>query len=569
MKYSSECERIAYSEEYFDILVEAQDIEEVIEQFNPKCYIRVDNIYVIVRVSVEEFGNIIQNLRASDYPIIYGPYANAEANVATKNILYHPLPEMNLRGEGVLIGIIDSGIDYTHKVFMNEDGTTKITRIWDQTIPGNPPEGFDFGTEYTMEDINKALQSDTPYETVPSTDESGHGTFLAGVASGREVIEENFIGVAPDTELVIVKLKEAKKIIKELFFVEGINQVYEDSDIILGINYVQRVARGLNKPLAISLGIGSNLGSHDGTSKLEYYLLNFAKTKGQVITVPAGNEAIAGHHYRGEIDQEETYKDVEVNVADGEEGIYLSIWCHSPDKISVGITSPLGGHIPRIPIKFAYARDIRLALEETTISIIYEVSEDLTGEQFIFIRMSNPTPGIWTIRVFGDIVVTGRFDIWLPRVGWVKEETRFLQADPFTTVTLPGTALNTFTIGGYDQRTGSIYKASGRGLVWDYELKPDIVAPSVDVYGPLPGNRFGTMTGTSIGSAITGGVSALLLEWGIILGNEPNMNTFIARHYLIRGAKRKVDLIYPNRIWGYGQLDLLGTFETLKGIRLK
>lgn len=566
-QYSSECERVAYSDEYFDIVVEYENIEALIKRYNAKCYKIIENSQVILSIPVEIYSNLQEDLATFDIPFIYGP--DSKESMEASGILYYQRQPLSpLRGKGVLIGIVDSGIDYTHRAFINEDGTTKITRIWDQTIPGDPPEGFSFGSEYTRDDINEALKSENPYDIVPSIDESGHGTFLAGLSAGREVVEENFIGAAPDAELIIVKLKEAKKIIKEFYFVENINQVYQDSDIIQGINYVANIAKALNKPLALCFGLSSNLSAHDGTAKIEDSFFYYVRKSGYIFNASSGNEAIAAHHYRGQFMRDETIKDVEINVAEGEKGIYFSIWCHSPDKISISMTSPLGGYIERIPSKFSYTKNIKLPIEQTTIYIIYELSEAATGEQLIFIRMLDPTPGIWTITIYGEVIINGRFDMWLPRVGWVKEETVFTQPDPFTTVAVPGTGVNNFTIGGYDVSLNTIFKASGRGLTWDYIMKPDIVAPSVNVYGPVPSNKFGTMTGTSVGSAITGGASALLLEWGIILGNLPQMNTAIARNFLIRGAKRKKNITYPNPIWGYGQLDLIGTFESLKGIKL-
>lgn len=565
--YSDECERIAYSDEYFDILVPFGNVDQLVQQYNAKCYRIIDDLFVILSISVSEYRDLARDLRTVEVPILYGPYAR-RAMEASGILYYHTEPVIPLRGNGIVIGIVDSGIDYTHRVFINEDGTTKIRRIWDQTIPGNPPEGFNFGTEYTMEQINEALNSGNPYDVVKTVDTSGHGTFLAGIAAGREVIEEDFVGAAPEAELIIVKLKEAKNFIKKFFFVENVNQVYQSTDIIQGLKYLINMAVGLRKPLVISFGLGSNLGAHDGNARLENYIGVNSQRRGSVIVVPSGNEAIAGHHYKGLFGRDETIKEVEINIEEGERGVYFSLWCEAPDKLSISILSPLGGYIERIPIKFSYVKDIKLPLEQTTISVIYEISEALAGEQLIFVRMTNPTPGIWTVTVYGEVIVNGEFDMWLPREGWVKPETRFLQPDPFTTVTIPGTAQNAFTIGGYDARTDSIYKASGRGLTWDDELKPNIVAPSVNVFGPLPGNTFGTMTGTSIGTAITGGASALLLEWGVLLGNAPEMDTWIARNFLVRGAQRKPNIDYPNRIWGYGELNLIGTFDSLKGIRL-
>ncbi|MBC7961173.1 MAG: S8 family serine peptidase, partial [Vallitaleaceae bacterium] len=206
-------------------------------------------------------------------------------------------------------------------------------------------------------------------------------------------------------------------------------------------------------------------------------------------------------------------------------------------------------------------------LEDTVVYVEYQLFEERTGDEQIIIRLERPTEGIWTFTLFGDLIVDGRVDLYLPRKDFIKEETVFLQPDPYMTITFPATSIGLISTGAYNHQTGSLYLGSSRGLTRDLELKPNLVAPGVNVIGPLPGNRYGAMTGTSVSAAITAGAAALMLEWGINYGNDPDMDTQKVLNYLIAGATRSDNLIYPNREWGYGKLNLFGTFEALKGYK--
>lgn len=555
------------SNNYIDILVEYEEnLEEIARIYQPEIMQVINDNYVILHIYVgDKTGNYYKDIKMTNIPRCFGPYGKRSLDEAGV-LVVHNQPYLPLRGEGILIGIVDSGISYTEKVFTYEDNTTKIASIWDQTIQGNPPTSFYYGTEYTREDINQALQSGNPYVVVPSRDTSGHGTFLAGVAGGREVLEENFIGAAPDAELVIVKLKEAKQNIKDMWAIYTDVPVYQNTDIMMGVKYLLKIANGLNKPIVIIVGLGSNLDGHDGTAVIERYLSNISKTTGNVVTVAAGNESNNGHHYRG-IFRSESLKDVEINVARGEKGYTFSMWSKVPDKFSISITSPTGEYIERLPFRLSFLQSQSLIIEKTKIFISYELYEERTGDQHIFIRMEEPTEGIWTFTIYGEIIVNGRIDIWLSRNGWIKKNTRFLEPDPYTTVTVPATSSDLLTVGAYDIER--IYINSGRGFTRNEKLKPDLVAPGVNVYGPLPNNKFGTMTGTSVSAAITGGAAALLLEWGIIFGYDRKIDTQKVKNYLIRGAIRKENIEYPNRVWGYGELNLYNTLKALRDIKYK
>lgn len=569
--FGPECETAIISNDYMDLIIEYTDtVEDAVKQYNPACVQVLNDQYAIIHIRAENCSERINEEGygyRSLFPKLIAPYAKAELSEA--GILpFHTQPYVPLRGENVLIGIVDTGIDYTHPVFIYEDNTTKILSIWDQSIQGAPPDGFAYGTEYTQEQINEALKSENPYEIVPTVDTDGHGTFLAGTAAGREDAGADFIGAAPDSELIVVKLKEAKQCLLDYYMANNAGiPVYQSNDLMMGVKYLTEQANRLNRPISIIVGLGSNAGAHDGSSMTSIYMLQVAKRMGRVVTIAGGNEGNTGHHHYTLFGKNQPSADVEINVAKDEEGFIVDIWGNAPDKISIAITSPTGEYIAKMPVRLNQSQKTKLVLEKTTVYIEYEMFEERTGDEHIIVRLEQPTEGIWTITLFGDLIVDGRVDLWLPRRNFIKPETVFLIPDPFITITYPAATIAVITTGAYNSQTGGLYLGSSRGLTRDLELKPDLVAPGVNVIGPLPNKQFGVMTGTGVAAAITGGASALLLEWGIIKGNDTEMDTQKVMNYLIAGARRNPNIDYPNREWGYGELNLIGTFESLKGYK--
>jgi subtilisin family serine protease len=571
------CNEIALSENYLPFVLKNAErlLQEEDVDLKPVCIHEINELISIMYLkrepvifTPERLLKYIQ-LGTIQFPILIGPYA--KASLEKSEVLYfHDQPYLSLRGSGVLVGIIDSGIDYTHRVFINEDNKTKILRLWDQTIQGNPPEEFFYGSEFTNEDINAALQSENPYEIVPSKDELGHGTFLAGIAAGREDAEQDFIGAAPDAELIVVKLKQARYATKDFESVFTDAPVYETADFIMGVQYITEQANKMNRPISIIVGLGSNEGSHTGVTLAETYMGQIAEQIGRVVTVAAGNEANLAHHYSGQFEIDENLAEFqnrakfEINVESGEKGFLVFIWGNSPDKFTLSITSPTGEVVPLFIPRTEKVEQVDLVLERTRLVFSYYMSTSRTVDQLIIIRFMEPTEGLWTFFLYGIIIVNSRFNVWLPREGWIKPGTVFTKPDPYTTVTLPSTTMSVITTGAYHTTTNSIYTSSGRGPTRDNKMRPDLVAPGVNVWGPLPGNRYGLMTGTSIAAAMTGGAATLLLEWGIVIGNDRNMDTRRVKAYLIRGADRVKGVLYPNTEWGYGTLNLRRSFESIR-----
>lgn len=493
------------------------------------------------------------------------PYSlNVASALEESNIsIFHSYPYGELRGRGVLVGFLDTGIDYTNTLFQNADGTTRIISIWDQTIPGNPPEDYGYGSVYTRENINEALQSEDPFSIVPSRDEIGHGTFLAGVAAGNDQINlGGFVGGAPDADILMVKLRQVSKRIRDYYLInEGI-PAYQDNDILTGINYLMEVAYSLRRPLVICIGLGTNFGAHNGTEILEFVLEDLAIDPRLIITVAAGNEANSGHHYVGEVAQG-MIEELEFNVGDNESGFVLFMATSGVNRLSISIRSPLGQVIENIPILSQQNQTYQFNLERTILTIRYRYPSWLSGEEQIIIRLQDPTPGVWTLLIFGEIVVDGKFNIWLPGRNFVENTTRFLRPDPNTTVQIPGTQRFSLVVGAYDDLDDSIYVASGRGPTINDIIRPDIVAPGVNVLGPSLGGGFTTYTGTSIAAAITASACALLLQWAVIDNNLMYMNTIIAKGILKKGARRQQAVLYPNNLQGYGRLDLQNSIANI------
>ena len=469
----------------------------------------------------------------------------------------HASPALSNRGRGVIIGIIDTGIDYTNPLFRNQDGTTRIISIWDQSLPDDKSDlpvgvpnrynasGATYGTEYTREQINEALESDNPLTLVPSTDINGHGTFLAGIAAGGVLPEQDFTGAAPECELIIVKLKPAKQYLRDFYLVSRDTDVYQENDIMMGIKYLRVEAFSQRKPLVILLGIGSNLGSHEGTSPLNVMIQDVSRYLGMATVIAAGNETGRGHHYMGSIPMGESSIDVELQVGNPESqrGFVVELWAGTADTYSVGFISPSGESISRIPIIGRNETSVPFLLEPTVITVNYQMIEPGAGKQLVFIRFEAPTKGIWKIRVYKTQYLTGQFNMWLPAHNLISDETAFLVPSPYTTITLPGDSPSPITVGAYNHFNNSIYIHSGRGYTIGGLIKPDLAAPGVDISGPSIGFRNGgsipmtTRTGTSVAAAHVAGAVANLLSWGIVEGHDITMSEASIKAFLIRGAK--------------------------------
>lgn len=455
-----------------------------------------------------------------------------------------------LYGTGVLVAIIDSGIDYANLDFRNADGTTRIYALWDQTIPGNPPEGYVQGTEYTQEKINEALQQENRTERmkiVPSEDRSGHGTAVAGIAAGngRGSKGARYQGVASESGILVVKLGTPRE--------EGFPRTTE---LMQAIDYVVKKAQRAGRPVAINISFGNTYGSHTGTSLLERFIADIANLWKSVICIGMGNEGASAGHTAG-ILKENTEERIPLAVQMKETAINVQIWKSYHDIVDISLISPAGVQIGPIPEVIGTQRFV---VGDTEILLYYGEPSPFHVSQEIFIEFlpkdSYITPGIWQFVLTPRKIVTGEYDLWLPSENVLNRGTAFRYPTERGTLTIPSTSQRVISVGAYDSLTFAYADFSGRGGL-EGESKPDLVAPGVDITAPTPSGIYQTFTGTSFATPFVSGAAALMMEWGIVRGNDPYLYGEKLKAYLRRGARPLPGFTeYPNPQVGYGALCL-------------
>lgn len=556
------------SEDYAGVLSEYRTPIELLGSYRNETVNYINNKYAVIFFPISETRpEVAKEVAYAITPRVFGLIdTSAIENMGVTRV--QNVPVLSLYGSGVLLGFVDTGIEYTNPIFKNADNTTRIVSAWDQTVENMEasPDIFYFGKEYTRDQINLALQNNNPLSVVPLTDENGHGTMLAGLAGGTADEKNDFVGVVPQAEFVIVKLKTSKKYFREYYGIPENAVCYTESDIMFGLQYLYNTAIKLQKPMAICFGLGTNLGSHSSYGMLNDMLSQIANTAGYAVVIGAGNEGNSGHHYYGEIDKLTGYNTVELKIGEQDKNFSMELWGNVPGSYSVDITSPSGEYIPRIPARLGEHREIDFLFEATTLEVTYTIVDVVSGDQSIFFRFRNAAPGIWKFNVYAGAISSG-FHIWLPMRNFISKETVFLNPNPYTTITNPGNTVYPFTVTAYNHYTKNIFIEASRGFTQTNYIEPEATAPGVDVYSPQPGNTYGKQSGTSIAAALTTGISAMMLEWGIIRENDRGMNTIRMKKYLIRGVTRNPDLVYPNREWGYGIIDIYGTFQNLGGER--
>ena len=464
---------------------------------------------------------------------------------------------LKLSGLGVLMGFIDTGIEYTNPVFQNPDKTTRIVSIWDQTeTAGPPPEGLLYGTEYSRDVINQALRSDNPRDIVPTRDISGHGTALASAAAGSKLEEPYFVGAAYETELVVVKLKPAKTYLRDYYLLPQEALAYQENDIMLAIRFCLDVSQREKKPIVICLGLGSGLGDHRGNDNLSGYLNQISGFPGCFVVTAVGNEGNEGHHYAGNIGEDRL---VELNVTNPTKGFYMELWGRLPDLVTFSLISPGGERLPFVRLLEQNTITYGFVLEETKVQIRSTPLEQGSGVQLVRLRFLNPAVGIWSFQMEGiQEPQTGQFDMWLPQSNFLSTPIYFLKPEPFTTIIGPGYAGSPLTAAFYNPANGALSPGSGRGFSASGQIKPDLAAPGVNV-----SSIRGPITGSGISAALCAGAVALLYQWVVAERRFPFFSSPQIKSFLLLGAHRSPNLPYPNREWGYGRLNLENSFALL------
>lgn len=460
---------------------------------------------------------------------------------------------LSLRGKGTLIGIVDSGIDYENAEFRNEDGTTRIVSLWDQSVNGRPPAGYLAGTEYTREQIDAALATEDKEvrrQMVKTSDVSGHGTAVAGIAAGNGRGSEGrrFRGAAPEAELIIVKMGAPR---------EG--GFPRTTELMRGVDYIVRKAVELRRPVAINISFGNTYGSHDGTSLVERFLNDIADMWKNVICIGSGNEGASAGHVSGKV-RRQISETVELAVQQREPALSIQIWKSYVDEMGVSVISPSGRQAGPF---YEFLGAQRYILGDTELLIYYGEPKPYSVKQEIYLSLlpgkQYIESGVWKIVLTPGRIVDGEYQMWLPTQTSLNMGTAFLQPNSMSTLTIPSTASLAVTVAAYDARTFSYADFSGRGPAGMYEgenvLKPDIAAPGVRVTAPVPGGGYQSFSGTSFAAPFVTGSAALLMEWGIVRGNDPYLYGEKVKAYLRKGAKQLAGYErWPNALLGYGAL---------------
>jgi len=553
-------------EDYADLIVFYLNRPELLKKYAGAMIQYMNEAFAIVHVPVSQISiNMVTAYGYSAMPKLYGLTSENGLEASGVNRL-RAIPNFDLRGSGVLVGIIDTGIDYTNPVFLKSDGTTKIISIWDQTInTGHTTNELMFGTEYKSQQINQALSSTNPYNIVPSSDNNGHGTMMAAVAVGNENLKENFTGIAPDAEIVIIKLRQAKQYLRDFYVIPDDVDCYQENHIMWGVQYCIRIARDLNRPIVICSGIGSSQGAHEGRTYLSTFMSIVGDFPNTVLVAPIGNEGTRGRHYYSTIDPAIGFNTVELNVGEKDEGGFsMELWGDSPGIYNIDIASPNGEYIPKISAGLREHLEKRFLFESTIIYIDNLVAESQTGEQLILIRFRNMTPGVWKFNVYGQSNLSSGFHIWLPMGNMISKNTYFIKPNIYTTILEPGSATSPITITAYNPVNNSLYIESSRGYTKNNTVKPDLAAPGVNYIAPNQSKEFVSYSGTSVAAAHATGIVAMILEWGVVKGNQPSLDSPEVKNYLIRGAERNPNIPYPNKDWGYGMINVFNVFDIFR-----
>ena len=510
-----------------------------------------------------------------NYAVITLPYGNLDLIYNYSEIEYVELPKnltyllfenlhsvgvtsvksrlnYGLTGEGVIVGIIDSGIDYTHRDFRNVDGSTRIMYLWDQNIPGNPPEGFVNGSVYDESDINEALRSDHPYSIVPSRDSAGHGTAVAGIAAGNGNESGGAeTGVASSSPLIIVKLGNYDS-----------EFVTRSTEIMRAAKFIIDKAIQHNMPVSINLSYGTNNGSHDGESIFEQYMDTICDMWKNVTSVAVGNEGVADHHYSA-IVRNYSVQIVEFICTNNLNGFYLSLWKSFNDSMTFELVSPSGKSSGIV----SYSnRNFVISMDGFNVMVNYTLPTHYSTNQEIYFRFqtgnTEAVNGVWRLYINCGNIVDGLVNIWMSTLEDVLDNAFFLQADVYGTITIASTTRRVISVGGFNSYNNTFAQFSGRGGMGGIKY-PNITAPAVNIYTCKAGGGYGTFTGTSMAAPFVCGSAALMMQWGIVRGNDPFLYGQKIKAFLQRSARRTTYISYPDPAWGYGVLDLEQAMDEL------
>lgn len=515
----------------------------------------LDMNYAIISGEVRKLASLYSynEIQALELPKTLSLYAESGRNASCVAEAYsHPY---SLSGNGTLVCVIDSGIDYAHPEFLDPSGGSRILYAWDMTYDGKDKDTkgfqtFGIGNVYDKSELDSALRTNDPLSLVPFTDGARHGTAVGAVAAGSR------IGIAKQAGIVAVKLGSGSQ--------SKSGDFSTAAEIMRALHFAAEAAEKLAMPAAVNLSYGTNNGGHSGDSLFESFIDEFCLKRNIVLCAPTGNEGATGHHFSAYVQNSRT-EDVMFSTAGSGDRFYVTLWKNFADSMDFSVVSPSGDSTPFLD---ETSRFYFTSLGGVRISVYFEQPSPSSYSQEIYLVFESASgvvpSGIWQLRIRGTDVIDGRVDAWLPTVEDVGRDTVFLSPDKEITLTLPSTAKNVISVGGYDETTGNTAPFSGVGYTREnVYVKPDICAPSVEIVSAAPNGYYASFTGTSFASPFVCGAAALLLEWGVVKSNDPLLYGQRLKAFLRKGAKRIPGLPFPSPERGYGALCLSRTLSLL------
>lgn len=547
------CDGKYSADDYSEFILREGTIgRQALDRYGDHCVEVINDKWIIASFNIKNTTDpTLERLSYGLLPKMYGLCDITAVNAGGVTIVREQ-PALGLYGQGTYICIIDTGINWRHKAFINEDGTSKIEVIMDQAS----------GMLFTNDDINEALNGSGA--DIPG-DDIGHGTYMAGIAAGKYDRAKGFSGVAPQAKLIVVRLRQAKGFLRDFYLVpEGV-PAYSEADIMRAVAFASEYATQKKITLSYAIGLGTTLGSHTGASPLGSILADEGGIAGRCVSVAAGNEGNERLHYEGHMTGEGLQR-VEIKVGEGENGFICELWSFAPEVYSIEIISPTGQIINRLPARTGRSTILNFAFENTVIDVYYQLYESLSGQNMVALRFEHPASGIWVLNVYGRELTDGRYNIWIMNRDFLSGDTFFIGSSPYTTITNPANIYECITVVAYNHRDNSIYYKNSRGYNSYGLIKPDFAAPGVGLLVPSGegDDTYVSASGTSIASGYYAGMAALLQEYGIIRGNLPFLRTSEIKNITISGCSRQDGLKYPNREWGYGTVNLYNSLESLR-----
>ena len=565
-------ENILKNKDYYHFLVQYQgNIEEEFQSY-PMYFIQIiSDRYAILSIPREDlkiiddgppFSTIVYIKPSAMYTLQQiSPLDASQADF----LQLENLP-LNLTGKGVTVAVIDTGLDYLNEEFMDRNGISRIDLIWDQTIDSDKKYEnmkIPFGTIYSNAEIQSAIderkKGNDPYSIVPSKDEYGHGTKMAGLigATGKN---PDLKGVAPDCRFISIKLIEDISY-KQIF--RATVPVFNIGVLFAALEFLYEYSLRSESPLVIYIPLGSNLGNHNGNSILDQFIDFISINADIIIVTVTGNEGMSGSHASGEISEEEITKVIDLDVPPEEKNIWIEIWVDAPNILSIDVVSPSGENTGVVNSFINNTVYYNFIFEKTLLKVNYYIPEEYSGNELIRLRFYDLQPGIWKLRLSGDLILDASFNIWIPQQGLIHPNTRLSPSNTYGTLTNPGNSSFTATIAAYNQSNNNILNYSGLAFSNNFVNTIDVAAGGVNALTVAPNNTTDIVNGTSVASAIAAGACAMLFQWATIDKNSPHPYAKTIKTYLSRGVSTRPGDIYPNPQWGYGMLNILNMFKNM------